>query len=469
MNMSTVEHNALEILLVDDDADICRALGELLLEEDYRVHVSENGLQALEVLGRERVDVVITDVRMPRMDGFELLERARRQWPDIEVIVVTAYGDVESAVRALREGAFDFFTKPFDMHDIIATLERTARFCALRRENERFRKQLDRMGSEARMRYGVASIVGESAQIEEVRQRILQVARTEATTVLIEGETGTGKELVARAIHYESARVGGPLVEVDCTAIPENLIESELFGHVKGAFTDAREERQGRFEQAHGGTLFLDEIGDMALEMQSKLLRTLEGRWVQRVGGSTPIPVDVRVVSAANRDLRRAIEEEMFRTDLYYRLNTFTIRLPLLRDRPGDILPLARYFLQNFTREQHREIGDFAPETQALLLAHSFPGNVRELRNMIERATILCRGECISAGDLELGPAQMVRPEPVVAVPVEPEILNLDELEKRAILRAMEICGGKRAQAIQLLGISKDTLRRRLDHYGLEV
>ena len=464
---------SMSILLVDDDADVRRALGHHLRDEGHNVHLSEAGLPALEVLRDTRVDIVITDVRMPGMDGFELLGCIKRDWPDTEVVVVTAYGDVDSAVRALREGAFDYFTKPFNVHDIAASLERTARYRTLLHENERFRERLDQLGAEGRARYGLDAIIGESQAIGQVKEFIAQIAQTDNTTVLVVGETGTGKELVARAIHYESSRARGPFIAVDCTAIPANLIESEFYGHVKGAFTDAREDRKGRFELADGGTLFLDEIGDMDLEMQAKLLRTLEERRVQRLGSAAEIPVDVRVISATNQDLVGLIEEGGFRRDLYYRLNTFAIRVPPLRERCEDILPLARHHLNSYAREMRKSIADFSPAAQALLAAHSYPGNVRELKNMVERAAILCKSDQVTDEELDF---ERIRAEEspafVAAERSTPEIspaatLNLDEVEKETILRALQVCNGNRIQAARLLGISRDTLRRRMASYHI--
>jgi DNA-binding NtrC family response regulator len=390
----------------------------------------------------------------------------------------------------MREGAFDFFTKPFNVQSLTASMQRTARFHALRREKDRYRERLDRLGAEARQRYGLSAIIGESAAIRAVKALIEQVCQTETTTVLICGETGTGKELVAQAIHYGSARAEGPFVAVNCTAIPESLVESEFYGHVKEAFTDARQDRAGYFEQADGGALFLDEIGDMGLTMQSRLLRTLEERRVRRVGGSAEIPVDVRVVSATNRDLPKATSEGKFREDLYYRLNTFIIRVPALRERPEDILLLARHFLDRYSQEMRKSVAGFTPEAEALLQAHPFPGNVRELRNIIERATILCADEQVAPEDLvfertfapedlpddpqaddEGGPSGSA-PDPAPGSPAsfnfaQTESLNLRALEKGAIQEALRRCGGNQFHAARLLGISRFTLRRRMEQYQL--
>ena len=486
--MSSDTRVSMTVLLIDDDDDVRRTLGNHLKALGHRLHTAERGAEGLEVLRREVINIVITDIKMPGMDGFEVLREVKRSSPGVEVILLTAYGDIEAAVRAMREGAFDFFTKPFNIQSLTASMQRTARFHALRREKDRYRERLDRLGAQGRQRYGLSAIIGEGAAIQAVKTLIEQVCQTDATTVLICGETGTGKELVARAIHYESARAAGPFVAVNCTAIPESLIESEFYGHVKGAFTDARQDRAGYFEQADGGTLFLDEIGDMNLGMQTRLLRTLEERRVRRVGGSTEVPVDVRVVSATNRDLRQAISEGKFREDLYYRLNTFTLRVPPLRERPEDILPLAQHFLDRYSREMRKPIEGFTPEAGTLLEAHPFPGNVRELRNTIERAVILCRAGQVTPDDLMFEPTpapdgedqvpqtELSNPAPEESIPdairlrhVESLNLNalLNAVEKEAIREALRRCNGNQSQAARLLGISRYTLLRRMAQYQM--
>ena len=458
--MSVDDRVKMSILLIDDEPDILRSVGDYLADLGHRVFRAGSGAEGVEALRQETVDIVITDVRMPGLDGFGVLREVRRATPDVEVIMVTAFGDIDAAVQAMREGAFDFFTKPVRLRELRASLERTVRFHVLRQEKDRYRERLDRLGEEARQRYGLSAIVGESPAIQEVRGLIQRVCETDATTVLICGETGTGKELVAQAIHYGSRRAAGPFVAVDCSAIPESLVESEFYGHVKGAFTDAREARAGYFEQASGGTLFLDEVGDMSPATQAKLLRTLEQRRVRRVGGAGDVPVDVRVVSATNRDLAQVISQEKFREDLYYRLNTFTLRVPPMRERRGDVLPLAEHFLDRYRREMRKPVEGFAPQAAALLLAHPFPGNVRELKNMVERAVILCRGERVTPDDLQF--------ESPYAIPSGgTEVLNLEEAERRLIREALRRSGGNQAQAARLLGISRDALRRRMEGYQL--
>ncbi len=483
----------MSILVIDDDPEIRSSVGMFLQARGHMVYEAADGFVGMKVLRREAVDIVITDVKMPGMDGFEVLREVKRLSPDTEVIVITAFSEVEHAFRAMRDGAFDFFTKPFKVEELNASLQRTMRYQTLHREKNRMQARLERINTESRQRFGLAAIVGESGAICDVREQIRQVCQSGDTTVLICGETGTGKELVARAIHTEGARAGGPFVPVNCSAVPEALFESEFYGHERGAFTDARRARKGHFEQADGGTLFLDEIGDMDPGMQTKLLRTLEEKRFRRVGGSREVAVDVRVVSATNRDLSGMVREGVFREDLFYRLNVFTIRVPLLRERLEDILPLAQYFLSRYAEEMRKSIRGFAPEAVALLEVYPFPGNVRELNNTIERAAILCGNGQVRADhlqDLTVGAgglsdsrrqtapacagAPAGRPAPCEAEGppaaldvVGVESLNLAALERQAVGEAIRRCDGNQTRAAGLLGISRNTLRRRIKAYDL--
>jgi two-component system response regulator AtoC len=468
------QNSQLSILVIDDDPDVLRTLGGFLERREHKVQMVERATEGLKALKSGKPDVVITDLKMPEMDGFEVLERVREISPSTEVIMITAFGDIAGAVRAIREGAFDFFTKPLDVQALDAALQRTLRFHALRKEKDRYRERLDRMGTEARQQYGLPAIIGESPEIEVIRNLIEQVCKTDTTTVLIQGETGTGKELVARAIHHESDRADGPFVAVDCSAIPQALVESEFYGHVRGAFTDARQERKGHFEQADGGTLFLDEIGDMDPAMQAKFLRTLEERRIRPVGGTAEVSVDIRVVSASNQNLLNSVTEGSFREDLYYRLNAFTIQLPSLRERSADILPLASHFLTRYAQELRKRITGFDPVVQAMLQAHAFPGNIRELRNLIERAVILCRSDEVSQGDLQFDyletPEDPVKAEsyPMGLMNTSPKDLTLASVESTYISEALSRTGGNKARAARLLGISRDALRRRMEKHGLQ-
>lgn len=463
---------SLSILVVDDDPGMRRTVATYLEARHHAVKTAACGREGLDLLAGGGFDVVITDVKMPDMTGFDVLRSVKEQAPQVEVIMMTAFGEMETTVRALREGAFDFFTKPFDVQDLAAALHRTVRFQALRRERDRLEAQVVRFESEDRQEHGLTAIVGDSPEIREVRELVRQVATAGSTSVLITGETGTGKELVARAIHLESDRRHGPFVAVDCSAIPENLLESEFYGHVKGSFTDARDDRAGHFEAADGGTLFLDEVGDMDPGMQSKLLRTLEERRVRRVGGREEISVDVRVVSATNRDL--ATETGSFRRDLYYRLNSFSIHIPPLRERARDIPSIARHFLDRYRHELHRPIEGIGDAALDLLSSHPFPGNVRELRNLVERAAILCCSPMIDVGDLrfdpvpEAGPVETQTPDATSQTQSSSADLRLDLVEKATIEKAMRRTGGNQVQASELLGITRDALRRRLRRYGID-
>ena len=478
----------MKILVIDDDPMILGSVGDFLKGQGYQVHLASSGTQGIDAVRQNAYDIVITDVQMPDVDGFEVLREVRRLSPGTETMIITGYRETENAFRAMQEGAFDFFTKPLKVQDLHASLQRTVRFRALRREKDRVQERLNRAGREARQRHGLSAIVGESPTIRAVRQQIRQVSESETTTVLISGETGAGKELVAQAIHYQSARAGAPFVAVDCSSVPEALFESAFYGHEKGAFTDAREARKGHFELADGGTLFLDEIGDMDAGMQVKLLRTLEERRVRPVGGSREIPVDVRVVSATNRDLQKAVAEGRFREDLLYRLNVFSIHAPSLRERAEDILPLAEHFLARYARELRRPIHGITPEAARLLEAHPFPGNVRELRNLMERVAILCRDGRVTPADLRfdspheedatpgVGGASVVREAPrlpygnrleqvVRALPDED--LGLAAFEEILVREAFRRSEGNRAQTARLLGISRIALRSRIRKYGL--
>jgi len=476
----------MEILVIDDDPNILESVGKFLRAQGHRVHLADRGEKGLEILKKNAIDITISDVHMPGMDGFEVLREARKVSPSTEVIMITAHRDLENAFRAMREGAFDFFTKPFKVQDINASLQRTVRFQKLHREKNQVQERLDQIGAEARESYGLSAIIGESQAICAVRELIMQVSQTEATTVLIQGETGTGKELVARAIHYESDRSGGPFVPVNCSAIPEALLESAFFGHEKGAFTDASEARKGHFEHANGGTLFLDEIGDMDLAMQAKLLRTLEDHMVCPVGSSTEIPVDVRVVSATNQNLVRAVSESTFREDLYHRLNVFNIQIPPLRQRPKDILPLAQHFLKRYAQEMRKSVQSFSVEAGALLERQPFSGNIRVLKNTIERAVILCKTDQIMPDDLqdlsqtmptpatptaqpEISISELDNNQPAALDMTQVDDLDLDALEREAIREAMRRCDGNKAHAAKLLGTSRTSLRRRMRNHGLDL
>ena len=465
------EQVSMTVLVIDDDVHIRAAIGKFLIARGHTVIEAANGEKGVEVVESQAVDIVITDVKMPGVDGFEVLRRVRSVAPETEVIVITGVKESENAFRALREGAFDFFNKPFKVEDLNAAIQRTVRYQVLRKEKDRVQARLDRFEARERERGGLNAIIGESQAVVKMKAEIQQVAATDHTTVLIVGETGTGKELVARAVHCESVRAGGPFIPVNCSAIPGNLFESAFFGHKKGAFTDAKADQKGHFELAHGGTLFLDEIGDMPLEMQVRLLRTLEDRRIRPVGSSRETEVDVRVVAATNRVLVAAVREGRFREDLYYRLNVFAIQVPPLRERVGDVLFLARHFLADYARDLRKPLMGFSKEAEDLLQQQVFPGNVRMLKNAVERAAILCGDREIEADDLgfdlfESAPIVDSGVEQVVQSLLEDQ-MNLPAFERALLQEALRRTEGNQVHAAALLGISRMVLRNRMKRDGL--
>jgi two-component system response regulator HydG len=443
------------ILIVDDEASARGALAEILTDEGYTVRVAPDGFKALAVAGELAPHVVLTDVKMPGLDGLGLLRELRERYPETAVILMTAFGAVEAAVRAMREGAADYLTKPLNSDELLVVLQRCLEQARLLEETGRLRKQLSE-------RYNFDNIVGRSPEMQQLFKIVAQVAPTKAT-VLVTGESGTGKELVAAALHHHSERADKPFIKLHCAALADNLLESELFGHERGAFTGADRRRIGRFEQAHGGTLFLDEIGEISAATQVKLLRVLQGQQFERVGGNQPIQVDVRLVAATNRDLKEQVRLGKFREDLYYRLNVINLHLPPLRERLGDAATLAVHFLEKFNTENNKAIKGFDDEAMAIVKRHSWPGNVRELENVVERAVVLCTSSQIGARDLpqelrSLGPTQQGRP----AIPGS----SMAELERYAILETLSHVGGSTAAAAEMLGISVRTIQYRLREYN---
>src|SRR4051794_851191 len=380
------------ILIVDDERPIRRILSVLLQERHHRVAEVGSGEEALAALAEAAPDLVLLDLRLPGIDGLETLKRLRALKPRLDVVMMTAHGTISSAVEAMRRGAFDYLTKPFDNDELLILVDRALEMRRLSAENESLREEIE-------SRYGFSEIVGISREIQDVFRLMAKVVRVDVT-VLVTGESGTGKELVARAIHRRGARSAGPFVAVNCSAIPQTLVESEFFGHEKGAFTDARESRPGKFEQADGGTLFLDEVGDLALDAQAKLLRALQERQIQRLGARAARAVDVRVIAATNKDLEKESREWRFREDLYWRLNVVHVRLPALRERRADLPVLFDHFLDRFNRELGLAVQAIAPDTRQLLCEYDWPGNVRELENTICRAMILCEGDTLTLADL---------------------------------------------------------------------
>jgi two-component system NtrC family response regulator len=447
----------IKILVIDDDESLRRVLEYNLAQEGYAVLTASSGEQGLELLKREGADLILTDVRMAGMDGLQVMERARKLDPAVQVIILTAFGTIEMAVEAMKAGAFHYISKPFNRDELKLTIRKALQVKDLERENVALRQELT-------ARVGLDSIIAESPQMAQVLDMVVRVAPTE-TTVLIMGESGTGKELIARAIHGNSPRAHGPFVAVNCAAIPENLLESELFGHVKGAFTGAIRDRVGKFEAADGGTVFLDEIGEMRPDLQVKILRVLEERSLERVGDNRPIRVDVRVLAATNKDLGKAIQAGEFREDLYYRLNVVPVSIPPLRERRADILVLAQHFLRRLGAGPNLTI---APDAFRALESYDWPGNVRELENALERALIFHRGDVISLADLpETIRAPRLREAASLPVSLPESGLSLEEVEKELILRALQKHDWNQSRAARYLGITRHTLLYRMEKHSI--
>jgi two-component system response regulator HydG len=448
-----MEHERSTILVVDDDREMANILVEILSAAGYRAIAANSGAEALTLVRRDHPDLVISDLRMVGMSGHQLQVEIRRLAPNLPVLIITAFGSIQTAVESMKLGAFDYITKPFSNDELVLAVTRALEDRSLRQEIKRLRGELAHS-------YGLENIVAASHKMTEVLEIAGQIADS-AASVLLTGESGTGKELIARALHFRSRRQQAPFVPVNCAAIPDNLLESELFGHVKGAFTDARQSKTGLFQSARGGTLFLDEIGEMPLLLQAKLLRVIEDKRVRPVGATDESPVDVRIVSATNSDLEAAIAQGKFRADLYYRLATVTLVLPPLRERSEDIAPLIRHFLARASAEAGRPIPAIDPEATACLTHYQWPGNIRELQNAISRAVILCRNNRIGRSDLPV----KIAGEEAAAVNIEEAVsrrLTIDQLEReysRAVLAAV---GGNKSEAAGILGIDRKTLYRKL-------
>jgi Nif-specific regulatory protein len=449
-----------QILIADDEKVQREMLEGFLNKQGYKAVAVENGGKAIERFSLGIFDLVLTDFRMPGLDGIQLLKELKRRNAETVIVIMTAYGTVDTAVAAMKEGAYDYLTKPIDLDELLLLIQRVEREAGLTRENRQLKEQL-------REKFKVDFIITASRQMEEALNVVGRVARSQAT-VMILGESGTGKELFARAIHYSSPRAGKPLVKVNCAALPENLLESELFGHEKGAFTGAIARRIGRFEQADQGSIFLDEIGDLSPALQAKLLRVLQEREIERVGSNQTIKIDVRVIAATNRNLEEAIKKGAFREDLYYRLNVVTISLPPLRARKEDIPLLIEYFLNKYSTENKKEVRSLSRESKDLLLKYDYPGNVRELENIIERAVVLCRQDIITSQDLPLNLRES-RTEMALVQARQAHSLpeTLETLERQLIIGALERSGGVQTRAAEELGISERVLRYKINKYGI--
>jgi len=447
------------ILVVEDDAAFANLVARDLGQRGFEAFSAAGAAEALACLSRREVAVVVTDLQMHGVGGLELCEQIRDGHGDVPVIVMTAFGSLEKAIAAMRAGAYDFLSKPFELDELAMRVERAV-------EHGNLRRELVRLREHAGAPTPFPELVGQSPSMLELFALLDRIAPSE-TSVLVTGETGTGKEVVARAIHRRSRRQSAPFVGVSCAAMPEHLLESELFGHVKGAFTDARAARRGLFLQAQGGTLFLDEIGELPLGLQAKLLRALQERTLRPVGGDQEVPFDVRLVSATNRDLESAIASGRFRDDLYYRLNVVQVSLPPLRSRASDVLLLAQHFLGRFAQSAEKAVTGIAPECAERLLDYSWPGNVRELANAIERAVALTQYQKITVADLPEKVRTFKRSHVIVAAEDPAELVSMEEVERRYVLRVLEAVGGNKTQAARVLGFDRKTLYAKLKSYGV--
>lgn len=452
------ETHPLRILLVDDEPIVHQTIGDYLRDLGHRVDAAQDGLAAVPLLAAEAYDLALVDVRMPRLDGLALLAQVEQLCPGLPVVMITGHGDLEIAVQALRLDAADFLAKPIKLRELDAVLAKSVRLGELRRDKRRLHEAIRGFQTVSGVRAAGAGLVGPSAATQQVRQQIREAVQAGCETILLTGETGTGKEVTAREIHVQSRGPEQPFIAVSCPALPDSLVESELFGHVRGAFTDATGDRLGYFEQADGSTIFLDEVGDLSASAQAKLLRVLETRTLRRVGGSAEITVDVRVIAATNAALEERVQSRTFRSDLFYRLTVYTIHLLPLRERREDILPLAEYFLAGYAARRGLRFEGFSPEARDRLLSYDFPGNARELRNLVERAAILCRAGSILAEHIGLPGA--------IRVPVLPP--SDEDRERAQLLAALEATRWNRREAAERLGLPYSTLRYKIDKLGLK-
>jgi two-component system response regulator AtoC len=450
------------ILVVDDEYLIRWTLQQNLQKEGYEVLIAETGEEALKKVQQETPDLVLLDIKLPGMDGFEVLDRVLRIDRDVIPIMITAFDDVETVVRAMRLGAFDYITKPFEFPKVHLSVRNALAASQLKREVKHLR-------SEQRNRFGFDHIVAVSKEMERVLRDTDRIAQSDTSTALIQGESGTGKELLAHAVHYRSKRENMPFVTVNCAGFLDHLLENELCGHEKGAFTDAKEVKKGLLEMAEGGTLFLDEIGDTNQNLQSKLLRLVEQKNFRRMGGIKDIQVDVRIITATNKDLMKLKDEGKFREDLFYRINVASLRIPPLRERPDDILPLVKYFVQKYNEEFHKNVQEISQGVQDFFATYPWPGNVRELKNMIERAMILGDGDTLIMEHLpmEILNHASGQGKTIGGFRIPPQGISLERVEEDLVRQALKITQGNQTKAAKLLDISRDALRYRMQKFGL--
>ena len=448
-----------KILVVDDESLMREFIAESLISNGYEVDSARNGVKALELMNSEIYDLILTDYKMPKVSGMDVLRKAIEKIPDCKVVIMTAYGTIENAVEAMKLGAFDYITKPFSVEEILLLVKRALEFKNLQIENRMMQSELEE-------KYGYRNIIGESPAMKKVFDMIQTISQSR-TTVLITGKSGTGKELAARAIHYLSPRKNKSFIKINCAALPSELMESELFGHEKGAFTGASRRYCGRFERANGGTLFLDEISEMSQVLQAKLLRVLQEKEFEPVGSSETLTVDVRIITTTNRDIEVEVNNGNFREDLFYRLNVISLHLPLLRERVGDIPFLAGHFLEKYNRENGKAIEGISDEVLEMWKNYDWPGNVRELENTIERAVVMCKDKVLELSDVASQIQKISKaPAGVAGLPENMAGCTIAEMEREVILKTLESQGGNRTTTAEILDISVRTLRNKLAQYG---
>ncbi|MCJ7813034.1 sigma-54 dependent transcriptional regulator [bacterium] len=447
-----------KILIIEDNDDLLFTISKVLKKESYGIFTSTTGEEGISILQRELIDLVLLDLKLPKIGGIDVLIRMKEMDPDILILMMSALTDAKPAIEAMKKGAYDYLMKPFELDELKLVVRKAL-------ETHKLKREVARLKREHEHRYPNDAIYGESPSVKEIRNLIKIVSETPKTSVLIQGESGTGKELVANAIHYNGHRADKPFIKLNCSAIPDNLLESELFGHEKGAFTDAKTMKKGLFELANGGTIFLDEISSMKLNLQPKILRVIESQTFKRIGGVTDIKIDVRVMAATNADLNELVRKKEFRDDLFYRLKVMEINIPPLRERREDILLLTKFFLQEFNKEFNRDVHKLEPKTAELLLSYHWPGNIRELKNVIERAVILCKGNILSSDYLPLelrnGGEQVFTPKASLGK------VSLHEMEKHHILEVLKLVNSNKYQAAKILDISRSTLREKLKNYKI--
>jgi two-component system response regulator AtoC len=451
-----------KILVVDDEKLLRWSLQQNLSKEGFTVITAEKGMQGLELFSEEQPDIILLDVHLPDISGINVLENIKKENRDAIIIMVTAFGDIQTAVKTIKIGAYDFVEKPFNMDKLKILIGKALETVSLRKEVSQFRSQLSK-------KYGFANIIGKSDEMLKIGELVKKVARSDATTILLQGESGTGKDLVAKVIHYESGRADRPFMDINCTALPETLIESELFGFEKGAFTDAKHMKKGLFELSDGGTVFLDEIADMRLSTQAKLLKIIENKTFKRIGGVKDISVDLRIMAATNKNLAEEVKNDNFREDLYYRLKVIPVMLPALRERRDDILPLAKYFVEEFNREFKKSVKGISKETAKAFANYHWPGNIRELRNIIERAMILenedyILPEHLPVEILSFDAKHMDAEAATISIP--PGGLDIEEVERELIKQALDLAKWNQTRAARLLNLTRDALRYRMQKFG---